>query len=112
MVDHVPILGEEPRLSAEERQLLHEGDNEDHLEVEEFTPELITRGAARKPGRHEVAQHNVTHTPHAPWCELCVAGRGVARPHLRQGLDERDSLKIDRVCFDWAFLRDAAGGSC
>ena len=34
-----------------------------------------------KPGLDEVSRHMISHTPFAPWCQDCVAGRSRGIPH-------------------------------
>ena len=40
--------------------------------------------APHQPTEIEWARHCVTHTPYAPWCPHCVAGRAVRRQHPKQ----------------------------
>ncbi len=43
-----------------------------------------------EPSAAERASHMLTHCPVAPWCEVCIAGRGVSDPHAaKSDLRER-----------------------
>ena len=38
----------------------------------------------RPPTQKEVEAHEATHTPHAEWCEFCMAGRARNKPHRKK----------------------------
>ena len=48
--------------------------------------------------------HMVDHLPPAPWCELCVMGRGKDDPHLRCDLGEKGE-QLPVIAFDFAFVK-------
>ena len=48
--------------------------------------------------------HMVNHLPPAPWCELCVVGRGKDDPHLRSDLQEKGE-QLHVIAFDNAFVK-------
>ena len=45
----------------------------------------------------------VNHLPPAPWCELCVMGRGKDDPHLCSDLREKREQAV--IAFDFAFVK-------
>ena len=63
----------------------------------------------KKPKAEDVRQHCVTHVPYQPWCPTCVSGRGLARPHHQGAQIDAEVSQINRVVWDWAFLRDRVG---
>ena len=103
LVDHEPILGPEPRVLDDDRQ------HSDLIDPPaEDVPRLHGRFPGAQPKQSEVRDHNLTHLPFQSWCGQCVRGRGVAQPHRRLRPQHPD---LDRVIFDWSFLRDREGGS-
>ena len=46
----------------------------------------------------------VNHLPPAPWCELCVMGRGKDDPDLRSDLRENGE-QLPVIAFDFAFVK-------
>ena len=53
------------------------------------------------PTEKEIAEHNLTHQPYAPWCELCISNRSQQDPHpVRR--DESSSAH-STVSFDFRF---------
>jgi hypothetical protein len=53
------------------------------------------------PTEKEIAEHNLTHQPYAPWCELCISNRSQQDPHpVRR--DESSSAH-STVSFDFGF---------
>ena len=85
-------------------------DDDGLAEIEEHFPPVHSRTVVRRPRHEEISEHRLTHLPYRAWCDECVAGRGVARPHRRHAAVDPDTSEIERVVFDWAFLRDAEGG--
>ena len=82
-------------------------DVEDHEQVEEFVPEVITRMGVKRPNKAEIERHEITHLPFKSWCDVCVSGRGLVQSHktsARQSLVEESRIGI--VSFDWAHLKD------
>ena len=53
------------------------------------------------PTEKEISEHNLTHQPFAPWCELCRANRSQQDPHPSQR-DESSSAH-STVSFDFGF---------
>ena len=104
VVDHESRLGQEPRLSTEERELA-DAESETSV-VEEDVPVIASRPMHRRPGTAEVERHNITHVPYRNWCEHCVKGRGLARPHRSTGVDAA-SRDFNKVAMDWVHFRDA-----
>ena len=51
----------------------------------------------------ERQHHMVNHLPPAPWCDLCVMGRGKDDPHLRSDLREKGE-QLPVIAFDFAFM--------
>ena len=51
----------------------------------------------------------VNHLPRAPWCELCVMGRGKDNPHLRSDLREKGE-QIPVTAFDCSFMKTTLEG--
>ena len=73
--------------------------------TEPVTPKILPGPV--QPSQVERQYHMVNHLPPAPWCELCVMGRGKDDPHLRSGLREKgeqlsviafDRIREDDVC--------------
>ena len=68
------------------------------------TPPLNTRRMALRPGQRVIDEHNVTHLPFAPWCEICVRTRSANHPHKRRTEENGDS-ETPKVYFDYGFFR-------
>ena len=47
------------------------------------------------------AQHNLTHQPYAPWCEICISNRGRQDSHMPRPVPSSGSSVIS---FDFGFL--------
>ena len=70
--------------------------------AEPVTPKILP--GPTQPSEVERQHHMVNHLPPAPWCELCVMGRGKDDPHLRSHLREkREQLLV--IAFDVAFVK-------
>ena len=52
-----------------------------------------------EPTKAEVEWHNLTHVPHAPWCSVCVRGRGRDSRHEAQGAEARAD------CESWSYIQ-------
>ena len=52
----------------------------------------------------ERQHHMVNHLPPAPWCELCVMGRGKYDPRLRSDLREKGE-QLPVIAFDSGFVK-------
>ena len=57
------------------------------------------------PSKAERERHELTHTPEEPWCEECVMGEGVEKPHEKTTSES----SVPLVVFDYAF--NAATGA-
>ena len=108
-IQHEHVLGPEPQLNAEDADAARD-DEPDRDGADEAFPELNCRVPMKKPGKVEVQHHEITHLPFRQWCDACVAGRGVARPHRRSDPVDADESLVSRVVFDWAFMKDREGG--
>ena len=110
LLDHRSALPPEPRLREHELQDVRDDQN-DADTVGELVPELHHRAPIKKPKSSEVLAHEVTHVPYKPWCQICVKGRGLEKPHRQS--DDHDVLREDQIpkmTFDWAHFRDRDGG--
>ena len=63
----------------------------------------------KEPTPEEVARHELTHLPAAPWCEACIKGRGKDAPHQDQQGRARDSVLPVIQC-DYGFLTEEPEG--
>ena len=70
--------------------------------TEPVTPKILI--GPIQPSEVEREQHMVNHLPPAPWCELCVMGRGKDDPHLRSDLREKEE-QLPVIAFDFAFVK-------
>ena len=52
-------------------------------------------------------EHEITHTPHAPWCEVCIRARGLDHHHRRRPETSEDQMI--KVHFDYGFFRTQIG---
>ena len=69
-------------------------------------PEARGLPAPTEPTKAEVEWHNLTHVPHAPWCSVCVRGRGRDRRHEAQGAEARaDSESWPYIQVDYFFMK-------
>ena len=94
------------RKKKEEKYL---GNRRKELEVatQPVTPEILPGPA--QPSEVERQHHMVNHLPPAPWCELCVMGRGKDDPHLRSDLrEQREPLPV--IAFDFGFVKTTSAG--
>ena len=66
--------------------------------------EPVTSSLAIQPCEVERLHHMVNHLPTAPWCELCVMGRGKDDRHLRSDLREKGE-QLPVIAFDFAFVK-------
>ena len=99
LIDHVPALGAEPRLRTEDVDDLH--DETELVPAPEDHPRLIPRPDVKKPAAHRVREHELTHVPFEPWCDTCVAARGLAKPHRQQGnIPQVSTGHVNPVHFD------------
>ena len=70
--------------------------------TELVTPKILP--GPTQPSEVQRRQHMVNHVPPAPWCELCVMGRGKDDPHLRSALREKGE-QLPVTAFDIAFVK-------
>ena len=70
--------------------------------TEPVTPKILP--GPIQPSEVERQYHMVNHLPPAPWCELCVVGRGKDDPHLRSDLQEKGE-QLHVIAFDNAFVK-------
>ena len=67
----------------------------------EFSRPANAQFVADAPTEKEIAEHNLTHQPCPPWCELCISNRSQQDPHpVRR--DENSSAH-STVSFDFGF---------
>ena len=70
-----------------EEEYLETGREESAVAAEPVTPKILPGPV--QPSYVERQHHMVRHLPPAPWCELCVMGRGKDDPQLRSDLREK-----------------------
>ena len=70
--------------------------------TEPVTPKILP--VPIQPSEVERQHHMANHLPPAPWCELCVMGRGKDDPHLRSNLREKGE-QFPVIAFDFAFMK-------
>ena len=92
-----------------EEEYLENRRKELEVATQPVTPKILPRPA--QPSEVERQHHLVNHLPPAPWCELCVMGRGKDDPHLRSDLREQGE-QLSVIAFDFAFVKttSSAGG--
>ena len=71
-------------------------------ELEEETARTL--GQPTRPGPEQVAAHDLTHLPFAPWCAHCVQSRGKEMAHPKTA-DRVDAVQAT-ICMDYFFLTD------
>ena len=72
------------------------------MATERVAPKILLPGPIQ-PSEVEREHHMVNHLPSAPWCELCVMGRGKDDPHLRNDLREMGK-QLPVIAFDFAIV--------
>ena len=90
----------QPRKKEEE--YLETRRNELAVATEPVTPKILPGPV--QPSEVERQHHMVNRLPPAPWCELCVMGRGKDDPHLRSDLREKGE-QLPVIAFDFAFVK-------
>ena len=108
-MQHEQALGPEPHLTDVDFALQHQLPDEPI--AEEDVPIIRTRRAEWRPKQEEVEQHCITHLPYRGWCEDCVRGRGLARPHRSAAADAGEERSVSKVAMDWVHFKDSEGGS-
>ena len=69
-------------------------------------PEARGLPTPMEPTKAEVEWHNLTHVPHAPWCSVCVRGRGRDSRHETRGAEARaDSESWPYIQVDYFFMK-------
>ena len=70
-----------------------------------------------QPTKEEWLQHQLTHTPYAPWCKHCFAARAVRADHKNAKLRARLVPDIDKsenglvkISMDYMYMHDRVGG--
>ena len=74
------------------------------------TPEVAAARTLKTPigpSKIERENHESTHLPFRNWCRHCVAGRGVASPHVKS----KEKGIIDEVAMDYCFPRGTKEGA-
>ena len=71
-------------------------------EVAFLSAELDEAGGGDGYSPEEVAKHQLTHVPYAPWRQDCIAGRGRENSHRRGPAEERtpNVIAVDYCYFD------------
>ena len=109
-----PIYGTKDvlfRRLCENEQIAAKKKEEEYLETrrkelavatEPVTPKILPGPV--QPSEVERQHHTVNHLPPAPWCELCVMGRGKDDAHLRSDLREMGE-QLPVITFDFGFVK-------
>ena len=69
-------------VQAEEAALNGEAGTVSATDVD-LVPATFFKQGVKRPGWRVVQEHNVTHLPYAPWCDVCVKARAVDDAHRR-----------------------------
>ena len=77
------------------------------MAAEPVTPKILPGPV--QPSDVERQHHMVNHLPPAPWCELCVMGRGKDDPHLRSDLREKGE-QLPVIAFYFGFVKTTSAG--
>ena len=112
MVNHSDILEDEPRLRDEDLE-----DLVDQRDVVEYrVPKTTTRISPKRPGRAEVGEHKVTHIPFRSWCDTCVAGGGLVKPHKKktqaEGQRAEELININKGLLQLALVIEQLAKVC
>ena len=86
----------------EEEEYLESKRKELVVATEPMTPKILPGPV--QPSEVERRRHMVNHLPPAPWCELCVMGRGKDDPHLRSDLREKEE-ELPVTAIDLGFVK-------
>ena len=81
-------------------------DMRDEEEEEEEARRPKVRKAPRGPTHKEREEHEATHLPYRAWCEHCVRGRGVRKPHIgnKEESGEDMEVKVPRIVMNYHFM--------
>ena len=105
VVQHEHALGQEPLLLEDDRIMAQDGMNADEAVAPEDVPAVHGRRGVKMPSARVVKEHNLSHIPHAPWCDICIAARGLNRPHRSRPDPSHETRQaVNRVHVDWAFF--------
>ena len=72
-----------------------------------MTPKILASPV--QPSEVERQHLVVNHLPPAPWCKLCVMGRGKDDSHLRSDLREKGE-QLPVIAFDFGFVKTTSAG--
>ena len=100
LVDHRGALGPEPLLREDERQAAVDTGADDNGAPEDV-PQMMRRRDSKIPPSRVVQEHELTHYPFAPWCDVCIAACGLSKPHRsRPDPNHEVRANINRVHMD------------
>ena len=71
-----------------------------HNLAKELQRSVNQPGIPQQPTEQEVQEHNMTHIPFKPWCELCIARKGRQDKHH---LESHSSSTFSVVSFDFGY---------
>ena len=71
-----------------------------HNLAKELQRSVNQPGIPQQPTEQEVQEHNMTHIPFKPWCELCIAHKGRQDKHHRES---HSSSTFSVVSFDFGY---------
>ena len=105
------------RLCEYEQVAARKKKEEEYLENRRKELEVATQPVMPKilpgpaqPSEVERQRQKVNHLPPAPWCELCVMGRGKDDdPHLRSDL-RKQGEQLPVIAFDFGFVKTTSAG--
>ena len=83
-----------------------DGENDEEGDDQEAQAPRVPRSICT-PSLKEIEEHNATHMPYRSWCTSCVAGRGVASPHV--GNSEKKI--VNEVGMDYCLPRGTKDGA-
>ena len=82
---------DEARLADRARELVEVGGH----------GELRVPRAPEEPSPEERARHEITHSPHQPWCARCVMEKGRAKPDVQRPVER---VKVPEFEMDFCYL--------
>ena len=102
-VSQAPEQAEQKEVQDEEGEV---EDMRDEEEEEEEARRPKVRKAPRGPTQKEREEHEATHLPYRAWCEHCVRGRGVRKPHIgnKEESGEDMEVKVPRMVMNYHFM--------
>ena len=90
-----------------EEKYLENRRKELEVATQQVTPKILPGPV--QPSEVERQHHMVNNLPPAPWCELCVMGRGKDDPHLRSDLCEKGE-QLPVIALDLGFVKTTSAG--